>query len=259
MSDNRDYVKEPLEVLSYGGGTQSTAMLVLIKQGKLPKPDLVLHADTGSEMPETVAFIEIAKKLCEEIEVPFEVVTSPRGSLHEDYMRLKAIPIIGIRSCTSTFKIKPQRRFIRKIVGNKNGKVLANMWLGITTDEARRRVDKSDVQWTGLRYPLLDEYPMTRKDCIQINEEAGLKVGKSGCFCCPYAGSSHWHKLKNDYPELFAIAMEMEKIKDEFRGEGRGLSRKGKLKDLLNQTSIFDFFEDNTSSGCDDASGGCFL
>lgn len=253
---NRDYVKEPLEVLSYGGGTQSTAMLLLIKEGKLPKPDIVIHADTGSEMPETIEFLETAAKLCDEIDVPFEIVKSNRGALHDDYMRLKALPIIGVRSCTSTFKIKPQRRFIRKIVGNKNGKVLANMWLGITTDEAKRRVDVCDVKWTGLRYPLLDEYPMTRKDCIQLNESQGLKVGKSGCFCCPYAGSAHWHNLKNDHPELFEIAMEMERIKDEFRGGERGLSRKGRLKDLLGQTSILDFFEDST---CGDSSGGCFL
>jgi 3'-phosphoadenosine 5'-phosphosulfate sulfotransferase (PAPS reductase)/FAD synthetase len=251
----RDYIKQPLEVLSYGGGTQSTAMLILIKQGKLPKPDLVLHADTGSEMPETIEFLEIAEKICNEINVPFKVVTSHKGALHDDYMRLKAIPIIGVRSCTANFKILPQRRYLRSIVGKGKGKVLANMWLGITTDEARRRVEKSDVIWTGLKYPLLDVYPLTRKEAIKINEDAGLKVGKSGCFCCPYAGSAHWHSLKDNHPELFAIAIEMETIKENFRGKGRGLQRKGKLSDLLNQTSILDWVED---SNCD-TGGGCFL
>ena len=89
IMDQRNWIEQPLEVLSYGGGTQSTAMLVLIKQGKLPKPDLVLHADTGSELPETVAFIEEAKKLCESIDLPFHIVRSHRGALHDDYMKWK--------------------------------------------------------------------------------------------------------------------------------------------------------------------------
>ena len=37
----RNWVELPLEVLSYGGGTQSTAILVLIRDGYLPAPDLV--------------------------------------------------------------------------------------------------------------------------------------------------------------------------------------------------------------------------
>ena len=47
----------------------------------------------------------------------------------------------------------------------------------------------------------------------------------------------------------------METIKENFRGKGRGLQRKGKLSDLLNQTSILDWVED---SSCD-TGGGCFL
>src|SRR5260221_3912981 len=34
---------------SYGLGTQSTAMLILVAQGKLPKPARVVIADTGRE------------------------------------------------------------------------------------------------------------------------------------------------------------------------------------------------------------------
>lgn len=247
----RNYVKNPLEVLCYGGGTQSTAILVLIAQGKLPKPDLVLHADTGSELPETVQFLDKAREICDEINVPFDIVKSHRGSLHNDYMRLKTIPIIGSRSCTSNFKILPQRRYIRKIVGNGKGKILCNMWLGITIDEERRRVEKSDVKWTGLKYPLLDLYPITRDQAIKINEKAGLYVGKSGCFCCPYAGTKHWLDLKKNHPELFEIALEMENLKFEHKGGKLGLFKLSKLSELNN----LDYQED---SNCD-TGAGCFL
>jgi len=250
--EDRDFQDHPLEVLSYGGGTQSTAMLLMIANGDLPKPDIVIHADTGSELPETIEFISTAARFCEEeLKIPFAIVNSHRGSLHDDYMRLKAIPIIGARSCTDNFKIKPQRRLIRLIVGRRNGALMARSWLGITTDEARRRVDDSDVKWAGLAYPLLDDRPTTRDECIQLNSDHGWEVAKSGCFCCPYAGSKHWFDLRDSHPELFAIAMEMEQIKFDHRGGKMGLFQEKRLADL----DEYDWKED---SNCDSAAG-CFI
>ena len=247
----RNWVELPLEVLSYGGGTQSTAILVLIRDGYLPAPDLVLHADTGSELPETVAFLSEAKALCDEIDIPFIIVGSHRGSLHNDYLRLNTIPVIGTRSCTGNFKILPQRRFLREIVGNKRGKVLAKMWLGITLDEARRRSSHCDVKWTELTYPLLDDYPITRDQAIAINEKAGLTVGKSGCFCCPYAGSNHWFDLRKNHPELFEIAIKMEENKFEHRGGKLGLFQEKRL-------TMLDSYIPKEDSNCD-SGAGCFL
>jgi hypothetical protein len=40
-------------VWSYGGGTQTAAIAVLILQGKLPKPDIAVMADTGREIQST--------------------------------------------------------------------------------------------------------------------------------------------------------------------------------------------------------------
>ena len=38
---------------SYGGGTQSIAIAILVSQGKLPRPERVVIADTGREATET--------------------------------------------------------------------------------------------------------------------------------------------------------------------------------------------------------------
>ena len=54
----RNFLVDPLQVLSFGGGVQSTAMLLFIKDGLLPQPDIIIHADTGAEMPETIKHIE---------------------------------------------------------------------------------------------------------------------------------------------------------------------------------------------------------
>ncbi len=39
-------------VWSYGGGTQSIALAILVATGKLPVPDRIVFADTGGEMTE---------------------------------------------------------------------------------------------------------------------------------------------------------------------------------------------------------------
>ena len=50
MSNN---VTAPAAVMNYGGGRQTTAMLVLVKRGILPKPDRIVIADTGREKTST--------------------------------------------------------------------------------------------------------------------------------------------------------------------------------------------------------------
>jgi 3'-phosphoadenosine 5'-phosphosulfate sulfotransferase (PAPS reductase)/FAD synthetase len=48
-------------VVSYGGGRNSTAMLIGMWSRALI-PDLILFADTGGELPETYAYIELFSK-----------------------------------------------------------------------------------------------------------------------------------------------------------------------------------------------------
>lgn len=247
--EDRDFSKDQLKVLSYGGGTQSTAMLILIKLGKIPCPDIIIHADTGSELPETVEFIETAKKYAEDVlKIPFAITKSHRGSLHMDYMKNGNIPIIGSRSCTGNFKIFPQRRLMREIVGRKN-KHLAICMVGITRDEKKRRTE-SDVQWATLSYPLLDDFPYTRKECILLNNLNGWDVKKSGCFCCPYQGGKAWLELKENHPDLFQIAIDMEEKKMKVKGGKLGLYQERPLRDLDNITL--------EESKCD-TGAGCFL
>ena len=255
MIEPRDFIEFPLQVLSFGGGTQSTAMLLMIEEGTLPRPDVVIFADTGSELPETIEHIEqVAKPYIENVlKLPFIIARSHRAPLHGDYMRLKAIPIVGVRSCTGNFKIDPQRREIRKIVGNGRGKLLAQCWLGITTDEARRKPAEKDPReplWIEKTYPLLDLIPTSRDECIALNEKHGWNVAKSGCFCCPYQGTKTWQELKRDHPDLFAIALEMERIKQENKPGRMGLHQDKPL------STIEDIVLD--ASMCD-SGAGCFI
>lgn len=258
MIEKRDFVKEPLQVLSYGGGVQSTAMIFLIKEGKLPKPDIVIHSDTGSEMPYTEEMVLRISKIVEEMGIPFEIVNSKHGKLHEHYLSKKIIPVVGVRSCTDNFKVLPQRRKIREIVGSGNGKLLAECWLGITTDESRRKID-SELKWIGNKFPLLD-LDISRQDCIKINKKNGFQVKKSGCFLCPYHGKKWFVRLFQDFPDLFEKCEELEREFQKNNSYQAGLVPS--ILDIRNLkiNSIFSFGHEKigiNESSCD--SGGCFL
>jgi 3'-phosphoadenosine 5'-phosphosulfate sulfotransferase (PAPS reductase)/FAD synthetase len=255
----RDYQKSPLQVLSFGGGVQSTAMVLLIKEGKLPKPDLIIHSDTGSEMPHTEPIIKAIENISNELNIPFKIVKSHRGRLHQDYINRSTVPVVGIRSCTLNFKVFPQRREIRKIVGNNKGVLLAECWLGITTDEEKRRID-SDLKWIGNKFPLLDDYRLSRKDCLEICIKHNLNVKKSGCFCCPYQGKKGFINLYRNHPDLFDICLTMEKnYQNRFKVKKSLTPNLSTLKDLQ-ISDLFTFGGEiiqEDESNCN--SGGCFL
>jgi hypothetical protein len=245
----RDYIQQPLEVLSYGGGVQSTAMLHMIAEGKLPMPDLVVFSDTGSERAETTDHIRNHTiPFCEEHGIRFQIVTSHLGRLDDDYRERGAIPLIGTRHCTAKFKIRPIRRFLRTIVGGGAGKVLVHVWLGITTDEAQRE-GESDVKWAKNVYPLL-RAGISREDCIQFNKERSINVVKSGCFMCPYQNGKEWLEVRENHPDLWDRSLTLEDAyfkKHPHRWKGLRYDKK-KLRDDL---------EGFAGTKCD-GPGGCF-
>ena len=257
----RDFVSQPLQVLSFGAGTQSTAMLILAAEGHLKKPELVIFADTGSETAETYAHVEEwAKPFCFDHQIPFEVVQSSKGSLHEYYLKKRNIPSIGIAKCTVDFKVRPIRRRLREIVGKKNGTVLVQCWLGITTDEQNRR-QPGNVKWVENVFPLLDELKMSRKDCIAFLADRGVEVGKSGCWLCPYQKKRSWLSLKINHPELFDFAASMEEAFEERLAEnGRRfhvgfMGEKVRLRTLQQIPDLWSFEEKEVQC----SAGSCFI
>ncbi|HIA02072.1 MAG TPA: hypothetical protein EYN66_09205 [Myxococcales bacterium] len=247
-----------LDFLSYGGGVQSTAMILLAIEGKLELPDFVVFADTGSEMPHTYELVEQVKQICADAQLPFETVKASQP-LHEGYFERGGLPVIGIRSCTSKWKIEPINRFMRSKVGMGRGKVLVNTWIGITTDE-RRRATPSSNQWTARRYPLL-ELHMSRDDCIHYLKLKGIDAKKSGCFLCPYQHAHQWSRLKRDHPDLFAIALSMEKKAKLERGFKGGLWGSSRSIEAFNfDSTLEDYgFDLGVEAETCAVAGSCFL
>jgi hypothetical protein len=183
-------------VLSFGGGVNSTALLLrLVREGRAP--DRVVFADTGEEHPRTYAYLGRVRAFCEERGIPFDVVRSHHGRLVDYYTAARAVPSIQRRDCTTKFKLDPIRRHLRAL-----GYRRVVMLLGIAWDEAHR-VSRSPRAWIEHDYPLV-EWRMDRAACEAEIAAAGWpSPGKSGCRGCPFAGRNGLLALLREDPDDF--------------------------------------------------------
>lgn len=203
-----------IEVVSLGGGIQSTALVILNVTGAVqPAADFALFADPGSEMPETYENVERLRVWAEER--GFRVITVANPVRLEDQLRSEEpfvpIPMLkkgGMmsRQCTSNWKVRVIHRTLRWL-----GAKTATAQLGISVDEILRAKD-SRLKWQTNRFPLL-ELGLSRDDCIQVIEDAGLPVPpKSACYFCPYTNKQRWLDMAREHPELLAQAVDLEEV-----------------------------------------------
>lgn len=118
------------------------------------------------------------------------------------------------RQCTNEYKIKAIRKATREWLGyvpRKRVKEKVIMWKGISTDESQRMSDSLD-KWIEFRYPLIDA-DMSRQDCLTWMENKGYPVPpKSSCIGCPFHDDKMWLDMKQNDPESWADAVEIDKI-----------------------------------------------
>lgn len=222
-----------LRVFSFGGGVQSTAVLVLQAQGKIAEPyDVFVFSNVGedSENPATLEYLEkYTIPFCEKHGIRFEQVRKYRrdGTPETVMQRVmktdKSICIParmggngapGRRQCTTDFKIKVIDKWCKAqdathiVVG-----------LGISIDEWERAhserwhdtYNKKPMGFWKKREHVLIDLRLRRDDCKRIIEEAGLPVPpKSSCFFCPFQKRYEWQELKRKTPDLFEIAVKIE-------------------------------------------------
>ncbi len=187
--------------LSYGGGVNSTALAILLQQGKVPGVGddwTAIFADTGDEQPETYRFMEewmIPWFL--EIGKPLVIVKAAETVLGR-WQRLSCVGSRMLRTCTDHAKIRPIDRHLK-------GKEVTGQLIGIDAGEAHR----ARVQ-DGKLYPLVD-LDIDRDDCVKIIEEAGFpNPGKSGCWHCPFMRVSEVLDLARNRPDDFSKIEELE-------------------------------------------------
>lgn len=216
-------MKSPL-VIAYGAGVDSTAMLVGLHQ-RHEKPDLILFADTGSERPETYAYIATINAWLIARGWPTVTVVknaSPKAgytSLEHQLNTLRVLPALayGAHQCSLVWKVAPQQKFVKTWAP-----AIAAWAAGLTVtqcigydagprDGARafRAEGKAGEGYTN-RFPLI-EWGWDRARCIIEIEAAGLPVPpKSCCFFCPAMKKHEISALAVEHPALADRALRIE-------------------------------------------------
>lgn len=227
---------EQLRVVSYGGGVQSTALLVLAAQGYIDH-NVFLFANVGddSEDPETLRYVrevafDYAGQHGIQIEELHRIPTRGRskGEIETLYGRLmredsRSLPIPvrmpdtgapGTRSCTADYKIKVVGRWLREHGASADHP--ARVAIGISTDEWQRASDRKVEPYELVEYPLLrlewkGRAGLSRLDCEAVIRSAGLPVPpKSSCYFCPFHRPAVFAEMARDRPDLFAKACHLE-------------------------------------------------
>jgi hypothetical protein len=211
-----------MRFISWGGGLQSTCMAVMSALGDLPKVDAVINVDPGFESQENYKSIAWYKDWLNDHGVHTEVIKS-KHNIKTDYLKdhidLPYWTETGAplqRQCTSEYKMYPSKRRYREIAGYdpvkpphpKPGEF--EVWIGFTLDEHERR-SVSRVKYMTNRWPLI-ELGMTRDHCTEYLQGKGLPIPpKSACVICPYRRASEWIAIRDQSPEDWREAVEIDK------------------------------------------------
>lgn len=234
--------------MAFGGGTNSTAMLVgLYERGETV--DLIIFADTGGEKPHTYRAVDEAdawgmahgfppiKRVSRKTTISKFERIGTYTTLEEDCLAKSMLPSIayGFKGCSQKYKIEPQNKYCNShpgcvatwAIGEKVTKLI-----GYDMDEPHRAQIPEDAKYS-YRYPLI-EWGWGREECVEAIARVGLwQPGKSACFFCPSSTKPELQELQIRYPDLFARAIAMEDKARSSLGTVKGLGRNFSWRDWL--------------------------
>jgi hypothetical protein len=215
---------KPLRVLSLGAGVQSTAVLLMMVHGEIPKADHVIFSDTGWEPKAVYKHLEKLEVIMAENDIPFHKVSF--GNIRQDFIesetKFATMPLYTLnkegkksmlmRQCTNDYKIKPLNKIQRELAGLKKGQRskehLITTVIGISLDESQRMRTPA-FSWMRNEYPLVD-MGITRQDCIDWCVNHGYAIPpRSACIGCPFKRNDEWRELKNN-PEEWQDAVDFD-------------------------------------------------
>lgn len=221
-------------VLCFGGGVDSTAMLVALERQRI-RPDMITFADVGGEKPDTyehVRYMEVWLKQvgfppvtwCKKIPTDRVKYTNLEGNCVEN----ETLPSLafGMKSCSIKWKHVPQDYALKGCCRGPNACEPHPIWvnaqkrgvkpiklIGYDAGPADLRRSKNlKVQDDDFKYVYpLQQLGWGRQDCVKAIIETGLRVPiKSACFFCPASKKWELYWLAGHHPDLFERALVME-------------------------------------------------
>lgn len=190
-------------VLMYGGGRQTVAIIVLIVQGKLPKPDFIVIADTEREKQTTWDYLD--KWVRPALDIPIHRVKKSDFATVDLYRHTKAgddyllIPAFTKEAngglgkletyCSNEWKLRVCDRFLKKKIGIKDW----ISWIGYSADEPTRYNSKRRSMGDSVWFPLVDGLPTTKEECVKLVLKHGWSMPRhSACWMCPLQDDGNW-------------------------------------------------------------------
>ena len=198
-------------VISYSGGIQSTALLVLAAQQRAKNAIAVFVNLMSAENPATIRYVEdVAARYCADhgislvsidVDAVGDMLNNPT---HPKPPFRTTSGGFSTRQCTNHWKIRPFRRALRAIMRARGVRVrrgAVQVALGISFDELER-MSQPNVTYYQHVYPLID-LRLTRADCVSVIASAGLPIPpKSACWFCPYTPRARVQEIARAYPEV---------------------------------------------------------
>lgn len=220
-------VREDLkQVWSCGGGRQSCAIAALIVNGRIPKPDISVIADTGRERFSTFPYLHkyVIPALLS-IGVELHIVKTEEWCLTQTrfvdgsgdlmlpaYVREDGIERKNKPDCSGAWKRDTISRWLSNVHGITRSKYVK--WIGFSNSPREMvraiKMQKSKKEGSGKsRFPLI-ELGLSTEDCLEIVKSMGWPEPKvSACWMCPNLKDSEREGL-TDEEKIMAIQFDEE-------------------------------------------------
>ena len=217
-------------MVSYGVGVDSTAVLVLMRRSGI-RPDLILFANTGSERPETIAYIAVMNDYLARVGFPpitvvqYTPVEAEYDNLYDNSTQFAMLPSLAYgghkHGCSLKFKVGPMDGVVKRwgpaieswAMGGKVVRIIGYDDSPADNERRGRFEDRGGAEETddySYWYPLQDVH-WDRARCIAEIEREGLPVPpKSSCYFCPSTKPHELIELVLEHPDLAWKIIEME-------------------------------------------------
>jgi 3'-phosphoadenosine 5'-phosphosulfate sulfotransferase (PAPS reductase)/FAD synthetase len=205
--------------INFSGGKDSSVLILLAKEINASNVELI-YMISRLELPGTIDFV---KEQAARFDLPLHLIDPVK-----DYMgdfpywvrRFNYFPGRQYTYCSSRLKLRPARKYLRKIYGRKHVYKVN----GVRRSESTRRqkiyatkaVIRPDYEASGhfLVEPIRD---WTGQDVVDYLAENNFEVqklyvefGVSGCAYCPFYQVSIYQRILNVYPNIYDEIIEVE-------------------------------------------------
>jgi len=194
------------QYLSFGGGVNSTALLLLLTERK--EEFEAVFVDHGGDYPETYEYVKLLQDKGYPITVVKGVING--DDLYDYCLKYRILPCRRFRWCTMKFKVNVVHSYYEKPCFEM---------IGLDAGESNRAKNRRTTKGIEVDYPLI-RWNLDRNDCLEVIKKHGLPAPrKSGCYFCPFARGSDFRRMRDQYPELWCKTLKMEQLCNERLGE----------------------------------------